>query len=106
MVNIIFDKVPLGSFTYKTFNLIKERNEITWKILFDFLEKKTGIPCEYLKLRYRNNIFTIQSNLFNYNDFVNSTEIKGGYITFGVDYNFDKIRAEYSFASWIGSNHN
>jgi len=58
-MNIIFEKVPSGSFTYKTYNLILPKNEITWVKLFDFLEKKTDIPSEYFKLRWGKHMFTL-----------------------------------------------
>jgi len=91
-MNIIFEKVPSGSFTYKTYNLILPKNEITWVKLFDFLEKKTDIPSEYFKLRWGKHMFTLDSEPFNYNNFKNCPGKRDDYLIFSVDYNFDKIR--------------
>ena len=91
-MNILFEKVPLGSFTYKTYNLILTKNEITWERMFDFLEQKTLIPASYFKLRWGRKLFTIDSEPFDYDNFKNSPGKLDDYLIFSVDYNFDKIR--------------
>ena len=91
-MNIIFDKVPLGSFTYKTYNLILTKNEITWGKLFDFLENKTLIPASYFKLRWGRKMFTIDSEPFDYNNFKNSPGKRDDHLVFTIDYNFYKIK--------------
>ena len=95
-VNIIFERVPMGSFLNKTFNFVEESHKITWKKLFDFLEQKTMIPAIYLKLKCGGKMFTIDQNKnpFDFHSFssTQSTATRGDYIIFSVDYNFDKIR--------------
>ena len=59
MVNIIFDKVDQG----KSLLLIANKNQITWNLLFDFLEKKTNVSRYKTKLCINNKFYTCKEKI-------------------------------------------
>ena len=54
MINIIFDRV------YGNQSLVfqAEKNQITWKLLFDFIEEKTNVSRHKTKLYINNKFYT------------------------------------------------
>jgi len=67
MINIIFDKV----YNNKSIVFAVDKNQITWELLFDFLEKKTNISKYKTKFFINNKFYTCKEKIpFNHKDFI------------------------------------
>ena len=59
MVNIIFDRV----YGNKSLVFQVDKNQITWNLLFDFLEKKTNVSRYKTKLCINNKFYTCKEKI-------------------------------------------
>tara|TARA_Y100000588_G_C13850136_1_gene751579 strand:+ start:265 stop:540 length:276 start_codon:yes stop_codon:yes gene_type:complete len=84
MINILFEKVRYKSGQEKTLTLIKNKTEITWKILFKFINDNTGVNMDSIKLIHNNKYYKYdESSVFHWENFMNKTD---DFVIFRVKY--------------------
>ena len=95
MINIIFEYVPIETAKHKTFIFIEQKEKVTWKKIFAFLDTRAFLPSKYLKLTYHGGkTFTHTHELepFCYDNFFKEGEELCDFITFKVDYNVKRLK--------------
>ena len=78
MINLIFNNVLHKSGEKKTLNLAMDFDMVSWKIIFDFLQRRTKILYDKFKILVKNNYYTLNELLerssfcetFEYDEFI------------------------------------
>ena len=94
MINIIFERVPIENVKRKTCVFIEQKEKVTWKKIFAFLDTRAFLPSKYLKLTCGDKTFAPTQKLkpFCYDNFFKEGEELCDFITFKVDYNVKRLK--------------